>query len=1324
MRCKKRVLVNNSLSKKILSFYVIVSMLITFSGFYVVAPTNVDVQFPIDDNYYTNNTYVTVNISVTGTTYDNSSFIDWNNSLVGYWSFEYTNGTHVIDGLNYSNYNNATCVGRNSSDNLTTGKFGSGLYFNGSSDQYLNCGNHSSLDLSSNNFTIELWIKEFEASFNRTFGNASFDRGHSVQQTSDGGYILLGEVDVDDLSSPTMGNITLIKTNSYGDEEWRNYFGGNGSNRGEEVQQTSDGGYIITGRKWNDTNYNLWLIKTDASGLTQWEYNWSTGGDDKGYSVKQTSDGGYIITGEKSNGSYSDLWLIKANESGIEEWNNTFDSMELDDGGYFVLETNDGYMVTGYTNYGGTRDWELWALNISSDGQTINNEYIDFGDGDYYDWGVEIQQTTDGGFIITGTTFAHAAPADAGNAWLVKLNSTGDYVTYGNYSIGLIDTYTDGGKSGQQTRDGGYILTGYWDSPGIDYGDTSGGLLLLKTNSTLNETWTQVFGTRHDGRIGRSVQQASDGGYVILGDINVSDTDKQINLIKTNIFGNITESNNNQSLNKTLVGKGRDAYQIELNNGTIYGYIDGIYINSTQFDLYDLAQQWNHIVLTYNGSEIGLYINGTLVNSTAYNDAIDFNEYNLTIGKNFSGIIDEVRIWNRSLSQEEISASYNCSGYLENNFTGLSEGNYSYYAFAIDTEGNNYTTATRNVTVDYTAPTSNVTQIIPYNQSDENITINATAIETLSGLNNTKLYYYNSTNNFSWSGPHLYYEVDNTPWIDTEDIGWSFNFSLANGTNYYRFYSIATDNASNTEEIAESDFDTSCYYNYSLNIPPHAATNESPTNESTSVSITTDLSWDYAGDPDGDDSANATYDVYFATSSPPAKVSTTQSSNTYDVGTLSYGTTYYWMIITYDNHSIGTKSGVWWFTTETSGNGGNGGGTQTTNNPPTADAGGPYTGYYVNQTIKFDGSNSDDSDGSITSWAWNFGDGNTGSGETINHSYTSAGNYTVTLTVTDNEGTTDQDTESVKISEVPLVNLPPEITNVEHIPDSVKSNDNVTITAYVIDPDGIDSVKLHYDKGSGEIVIFMEYISGNKYSAEIGPFSKGTKINYWLLAKDKNTNPKTNRSETYSFIVQALPITEEIGNISEGEEKEVNISYGNIRQVTIKSIAKLENVTLQIKERFSEEFSEEIRYNVSGQEVYKYYDFELSSNETQINETDIESAKINFTVEKSWIEENKIDNQTIILLRYFNNTWQNLTTNLLDIDNETYLFYEAETPGFSTFALVGSKVIEKEQEWPDEPQIPWTIIIGFIISAIVILLIVLIKAKYIYIEEVDAPDKE
>ena len=94
----------------------------------------------------------------------------------------------------------------------------------------------------------------------------------------------------------------------------------------------------------------------------------------------------------------------------------------------------------------------------------------------------------------------------------------------------------------------------------------------------------------------------------------------------------------------------------------------------------------------------------------------------------------------------------------------------------------------------------------------------------------------------------------------------------------------------------------------------------------------------------------------------------------------------------------------------------------------------------------------------------------------------------------------------------------------------------------------------------------------------------------------------------------------------------------------------------------------------------------------------------------------QIDSEAILFVRYFNRSWVNLTTYYVKNDTN-YSYYLAETPGFSTFAVVGAQVVEIQPYGSVFPEIPWLVIIGLIICATIVLVIILFKGKYIYREE-------
>jgi len=265
--------------------------------------------------------------------------------------------------------------------------------------------------------------------FTRIFGGSDSDIGYSVQQTTDGGYIITGgtySYGYGNEDNEINANVWLIKTGSTGNEEWNQTFGGSGVDQCHSVQQTTDGGFIITGRT-SSYGTDVWLIMTDSEGNEEWNQTFGGSDSDRGYSVQQTTDGGYIITGNTSsfgNGD-NDVWLIKTDSQGNEEWNQTFGA-GAGDRGYLVQQTDDGgYIITGYTSSFGNGDNDIWLIKTDSQG---NEEWNRTFGGGNDDRGYSVQQTTDGGYIVTGYTRSFGNGGD--DVWLIKTDSEGNIVDY------------------------------------------------------------------------------------------------------------------------------------------------------------------------------------------------------------------------------------------------------------------------------------------------------------------------------------------------------------------------------------------------------------------------------------------------------------------------------------------------------------------------------------------------------------------------------------------------------------------------------------------------------------------------------------------------------------------------------------------------------------------------------------------------------------------------------------------------------------------------------------------------------------------------------
>ena len=342
----------------------------------------------------------------------------------------------------------------------------------------------------------------------KTFGGPLEDEIHSIQLTSDGGYILTGSTKSNEGNSH---DLLLAKTDQNGNIIWQKTYGGPKDDEGYSAELATDG-YIVTGRtrSYGSGMYDAWLLKIDPAGEKIWDKTFGGTSNDEGYSVEQTTDGGYIFTGEtRSYGSgMSDVWVIKTDQYGNKVWDKTFGGA-LDDMGDSIQQIRDGgYVIAGTTSSNGSGQADAWLIRTDQDGNTIWEKTFGGPQSELNPWskGWSVRETIDGEYILVGSTNSYGSGGY--DIWFVKTDPNGHLIADKTYG-GRLD---EEAGSLIQTNDGEYILVGSTSSGGKGGYDA----WLIKVGRDGEKIWDQTFGGELDDK-GYSIQQTDDDGYVFAG---------------------------------------------------------------------------------------------------------------------------------------------------------------------------------------------------------------------------------------------------------------------------------------------------------------------------------------------------------------------------------------------------------------------------------------------------------------------------------------------------------------------------------------------------------------------------------------------------------------------------------------------------------------------------------------------------------------------------------------------------------------------------------------------------------------------------------------
>jgi len=395
-----------------------------------------------------------------------------------------------------------------------------------------------------------------EVEWVKNFGGSGEETAQAIIATTDGGYAILGfsiSMDGDIVGkTTTVNDYWLLKLDAAGNLEWNKTYGGSKDDRGQSLAQTNDGGYILTGYAMSDDGdgsnnegfHDNWILKLDASGQIEWEKSFGFSGHDHSYDIIQTQDGGFFfigfldITAARADGydekgqfltrhGVGEFWGTKIDAQGNVQWRKYFGGTNNDRAHAVVQSDDGGFVLAGFSesddfDISDTRgSYDFWVVKIASTGDLVWERSLG---GSGIEISYDIAKTTDNGYVITGNTFSNDFDVSKNNGesdvWLIKLDDYGNLIwekTFGG-------TEYDAAQGVYTSLDGGFLIAGNSKSSDLDAISNMGenDLWLIKTNSNGELIWQQTFGGA-DLDHGFDVIENTDKSVLFVGESSSTD---------------------------------------------------------------------------------------------------------------------------------------------------------------------------------------------------------------------------------------------------------------------------------------------------------------------------------------------------------------------------------------------------------------------------------------------------------------------------------------------------------------------------------------------------------------------------------------------------------------------------------------------------------------------------------------------------------------------------------------------------------------------------------------------------------------------------------
>ncbi len=313
-------------------------------------------------------------------------------------------------------------------------------------DGYIVAG--STLDSDDTDAECDLWILKLDLDgaviWQKTYDRSLCEYSARIQQTTDGGYIVACRT----YTVSYNYDIWILKLDSEGNIEWEKTYGGTESQAPSSIQQTTDGGYIVAAgtSSFGAGNYDIWILKLDSEGNVDWQKTYGGTGGDYARSIQETTDGGYVVGGSTWSFGGWEFWVLKLDSEGNVDWQKTYGPCSTQ-GTAHIRQTTDGsYIVAGRTDSFGAGGSDVWVLKLNSAGNIIwQNTY----GGSLWDYISSVSETTDNSYVVAGHTESYGAGSY--DFWLFKLDANGEIPNcgaMGESSAVVSNTFVSGQSTG------------------------------------------------------------------------------------------------------------------------------------------------------------------------------------------------------------------------------------------------------------------------------------------------------------------------------------------------------------------------------------------------------------------------------------------------------------------------------------------------------------------------------------------------------------------------------------------------------------------------------------------------------------------------------------------------------------------------------------------------------------------------------------------------------------------------------------------------------------------------------------------------------------